>query len=304
LARLRRSHMLTDWQLGVGPVATGVATETLMGVRSALAAMALAVIAATVAAAPSNAQSYPDFESQWRNLSGSNAWDPTKPAGLAQQPPLTPEYQAIFAASLKDQAAGGRGNNFHSACVLDGMPRIMNLTAPMEILIQPTLVFFIFQDAFVRRIHTDGAAMPEDEQPSFQGYSTGKWIDVDGDGHYDALDIETTNFKGPRAMDSTGLPLHEDNRTIVEERLYLDKVNKDLLHDDITTFDHAFTRPWTVTKTYVRQHNPRWAEYGCQPPPGAVFIGLNEYRLSPDDKLEPFYEDQPPPDLRYFKARQ
>jgi hypothetical protein len=272
-----------------------------MPVRSVLTAMALAVIAATAAAAPGSAQTYPDFESQWRNVSGSGAWDPTKPAGLAQDAPLTPEYQAIFAASLKDQAAGGHGNNFRSACVLDGMPRIMNLTGPMEILIQPALVFFIFQDAFVRRIHTDGAPMPEDEQPSFQGYSTGKWTDVDGDGRYDALDIETKNFKGPRAMDSTGLPLHEDNRTIVRERLYLDKDNTDLLHDDITTIDHAFTRPWTVSKTYVRARNPHWAEYSCQPPSGAVFIGLDEYRLNPDGKLEPFYEGQPPPDLRYFK---
>ena len=118
------------------------------------------------------------------------------------------------------------------------------------------------------------------------------------------FEVETRNFKGPRAMDSTGLPLHKDNQTVVKERLYLDKNNKDLLHNDITTIDHAFTRPWTVTKTYVRERNPRWAEYNCQPPPGAVFIGLDEYRLSPDGKLMPLHEGQPPPDLRYFKPAQ
>ena len=55
-----------------------------------------------------------------------------------------------------------------AACVLDGMPRIMTLAAPMEILIQPALVFFIFQEAFSRRIHTGGGVMPASEMLSVQ----------------------------------------------------------------------------------------------------------------------------------------
>jgi hypothetical protein len=274
--------------------------------RAFVAINLAAVLAIAVAAIPAtaSAQQYADFESQWRNPNPSDAWDPAKPAGLAQEAPLTPEYRAIFEASLKDQAAGGRGNNYRSSCVLDGMPRIMSLTTPMEILIQPTLTFFIFQEAFARRVHTDGAAMPESEPPSFQGYSNGKWIDEDHDGRYDVLQVETRNFKGPRVLESSGLPLHQDNETVVNERIYLDKANADILHDDITTTDHAFARPWTVHKTYVRERNPRWAEYNCQPPANAVFIGLDEYRLSPDNKLMPMRPGQPPPDLRYFKPRQ
>jgi hypothetical protein len=275
--------------------------------RRAFMEIGLAAILAAAAAAmpaPASAQRYPDFESQWRNPNPGDAWDPRKAAGLVQEAPLTPEYQAIFAASLADQAAGGRGNNYRSSCVLDGMPRIMSLAAPMEILIQPALTFFIFQEAFVRRIHTDGTAMPATEMPSFQGYAVGRWIDEDHDGRYDVLQIETRNFKGPRALDSSGLPLHKDDETVVIERIYLDKANADILHNDITTIDHAFTRPWTVPKTYVRERNPRWAEYNCQPPPDAVFIGLDEYRLSPDQKLAPMRPGQPSPDLRYFKPHQ
>jgi hypothetical protein len=270
-------------------------------VRMSLATLLTASIA--IAFTPAAAQTYPDFESQWRSANSGDSWDPSKPAGLAQQAPLTAEYQAIFEASLKDQAAGGHGNNFHGSCMLDGMPRIMSLAAPMEILIEPKLTFFIFQEAFARRIHTDGAPMPESELPSFQGYSTGKWIDTDGRGRYDVLEIETRNFKGPRALDSTGLPLHRDNATVVKERIYLDTSNNDLLHDDITTTDHAFTHPWTVQKTYVRERHPRWAEYNCQSPPDAVFIGLEEYRLGADQKLAPMRPSQPPPDLRYFKPK-
>src|SRR5205807_423653 len=101
------------------------------------------------------------------------------------------------------------------------------------------------QNAFTRRIHTDGAPMPADEPASFQGHSIGRWIDEDRDGRYDAFEIETRNFKGPRALDSTGLPLHRDNQTVVRERLTLDKTDNDLLHNEVTTIDHAFTRPWT-----------------------------------------------------------
>jgi hypothetical protein len=49
--------------------------------------------------------------------------------------------------------------------------------------------------------------------------------------------------------------LVEDNETIVKERIYLDKANPDLLHDEITTIDDALTRPWTVVKTYKREKN-------------------------------------------------
>src|SRR5262249_24989818 len=112
-------------------------------------------------------------------------------------------------------------------------------------------------------------------------------------------------LQGPaRAFESSGLPLHNDNQTVVRERLSLDKSNRDILHNVIATHDSALTRPWTVHKTYMRERNPRGEEYSCQPPPNAVFIGLEEYRLSPDQKLMPLRPGQPPPDLRYFRQPQ
>jgi hypothetical protein len=76
-----------------------------------------------------------------------------------------------------------------------------------------------------RRIYTDGRDWPEEIEPSFAGYSNGKLIDEDGDGRYDVLSVETRGLKGPRAFDSTGLPLHRYNRTIVKERIYQDQAN-------------------------------------------------------------------------------
>ena len=45
-------------------------------------------------------------------------------------------------------------------------------------------------------------------------------------------------------------------RASSHERIYLDKADRNLLHDDITVVDHALTRPWTVTKTYRRNLDP------------------------------------------------
>jgi len=250
---------------------------------------------------------YPDFESQWRNPTagrGGNPWDTTKPMGLGQEAPLTPEYQAIFEASLRAQAQGGQGNNYRAACVLSGMPRIMSLAGPMEILIQKVHTLMIFQNALPRRIYTDGRDWPKNTEPSFQGYSIGKWIDQDGDGRYDVLEAETRNFTGPRALESTGLPLHADNQTIVKERLFLDKNNPDILHDEVTTIDSAFTRPWTVDKQYVRERKARWSEYNCRESNSHEFIAKEQYFMSAAGKLMPVSKDQPPPDLRYFGQSQ
>jgi hypothetical protein len=86
----------------------------------------------------------------------------------------------------------------------------------------------------------------------FAGYSIGKWIDTDGDGRYDVLEVETRDLKGPRAYDGTGLPLHEDNETVIKERLYTDKADPNIIINEITTIDNALRRPWTAIKKYRR----------------------------------------------------
>jgi hypothetical protein len=250
---------------------------------------------------------YPDFEAQWRNPTanrGGNPWDPNKPMGLAQQAPLTPEYQAIFEASINAQKAGGQGNSLGSTCLLPGMPKVMNLSEPMEIVIRPRLTYFIPMQYPTRRIYTDGRGWLADEPPTLGGYSIGNWVDEDGDGVYDMLEIETRNFKGPRVFESTGLPLHSDNQTIVKERVYLDKDKKDVLHDEVTTIDHALTRPWTVDRIYLRTFPPQWIEKNCHESNPNLRIGAEEYFLSADNKLMPVAKGQPPPDLSYFKSSQ
>ena len=142
-------------------------------------------------------------------------------------------------------------------CLPPGMPRIMNAFEPMEIVVTPATTYILISHIHDnRRIYTDGRDWPGEIEPSFSGYSIGRWIDQDGDGRFGTLAVETRGIKGPRAYDTSGLPLHSDNQTIVKERIYLDKTDRTVLWNEITTIDHAMTRPWTVTKKYLRDPNP------------------------------------------------
>jgi hypothetical protein len=154
-----------------------------------------------------------------------------------------------------------------------------------------------------RWIYTDGRERSKKSTPTLNGYSIGRWLDEDGDGRYDTLLIETRGMRGPRSFDSTGLPLHNDNETIVEERIYLDKADADLLHNEITTIDHALTRPWTVTRSYRRERNPAWFEHLCEVNHD-VEIGNEYYFIGVDGYLMPTRKDQPPPKLRGFDRAQ
>ena len=175
---------------------------------------------------------------------------------------------------------------------------------PLEFVVTPAVTYILFgSDDHHRRIFTDGRDWPKEIEPTFSGYSIGRWIDEDGDGRYDVLEVETRGFKGPRAFDPAGLPLHVDNQSIFRERFYQDKVDPSILHDEITTIDHALTRPWTVDKKYVHEADPgrQWDEYYCTEHNAQVLIGKENYFMSADGFLMPARKDQAPPDLRYFK---
>ncbi len=256
---------------------------------------------------------YPDLKGQWRRVAVPSGfyrgvqYDPHKPAGPGQQAPLTPEYQAIFEANLADQALGGQAGDPTYKCMPPGMPRIMAPYGEMEIVVVPETTYILIDHIHDnRRIHTDGRAFPANmaDIPQFAGYSIGQWVDADGDGRYDTLVVETRGIKGPRTFEMTGIPLHEDNQTIVKERIYLDKTDPNLLHNEITTIDNALTRPWTVIKDYRRTPTNQpiwWYETVCSENNVHVSIGKENYFLSGDGLLMPAKKDQPPPDLRYFK---
>jgi hypothetical protein len=284
-----------------------------MSVRSFIAA-AIGALALAVTIAPAradDAKKYPDWSGQWSRfavpgLGGQPSHDQTKSWGRGQQAPLTPEYQAILEASIADQAKGGLGNFPTTRGRAAGMPHMMMAFIPLEFVVTPSTTYILIgmYDHY-RRIYTDGRDWPEHIDPTLAGYSIGQWVDEDGDGTYDVLEVETRGFKGPRAYDETGLPLHFDNESIFKERIFRDKANPSIMHDVMTTIDHALTRPWTVDKRYVRgtDARPAWAEYDLMEANAQVVIGKENYFLSADGELMPTQKNQAPPSLKYFNTK-
>jgi len=271
-----------------------------------------AALLTTIGAQAFDDSKYPDLKGQWRRVAVPSGhyrgvqYDPHKPAGPGQQAPLTPEYQKIFEANLADQELGGQAGDPTYKCLSPGMPRIMGPYGEMEVVITPETTHILIDHIHDnRRIHTDGRDFPANmaENPQFSGYSIGHWVDEDGDGRYDTLIVETRGLKGPRTFEMTGIPMHEDNQTVITERIYLDKTDPNVLHDEITTIDHALTRPWVVTKDYRRTpiNEPIWwSETVCAENNVHVNVGDEVYFLSGEGFLMPSKKDQPPPDLRYF----
>jgi hypothetical protein len=245
---------------------------------------------------------YPEIRGAWQRP-GAAQWDPTKPPGLKQQAPLTPQFQAVFEANLANADAGGQEYNPQVICLPSGMPRVMIAYEPLEIIITPDITYIRFdQLGENRRLYTDGRGWPENIRPSFEGYSIARWVE-DANGRYGALEVETRGLKGPRTIDASGLPLHPDNQTIIRERIFLDAANPNRLHDRITTIDHAYTRPWTVTRDYNREANPLWVETNCTAENHYVLLDGETYFISVDGLLMPTKKNQPPPDMRNFAGK-
>jgi hypothetical protein len=277
---------------------------------TALAVLGTALFCAASAAPAADDAKYPNWKGQWnrviiRGIGGQGAFDQTKPWGLGQQAPLTAEYQKVLERSMAEQAQGGMGNYPTARCLPSGMPRMMTF-GNHEYIITPETTYILLEWDHQRRVFTDGRDWPAELEPTYAGYSIGKWIDEDGDGRYDVLEVETRGFKGPRAYDASGLPLAFDNQSIFLERFHLDKADPNILHDEITVIDHALTRPWTVDKRYRRnpEQRPNWPESYCTEGNNQVAIGQENYFLSAEGFLMPARKDQGPPDLRYFKQTQ
>jgi hypothetical protein len=269
-----------------------------------LVAAAMAVTLTMSSARAFDETKYPDWAGIWVKVpdGGPPRYDPSKPI-RKQEAPLKPEYQAMYDASLKDIDGGGFGLDRHYACFPMGMPRQMAGIAAMEFVITPGATRVIYDDstALPRRIFTDGRGWPKEPELNFAGYSLGKWIDSDGDGRFDTLEIETRYVKGPRTFDQTGLPMADDNGAVFKERLFIDKTNPSILHDEITTIDSSLTRPWTVMKSYRRKSDEEWVELNCGESNNYVTIDGQVYYIGGDGLLVPMKKGQPAPDLKYFK---
>src|SRR5262245_16983803 len=279
-----------------------------MRLRNSLGSIALTAMLVATFTAPAVAETkYPNLKGQWNTLSPRGSFDPDKPRGTTTLAPLTDDYKKIYEWSVAEQQSGGHGWETSYMCLPPGMPRAMIAYESMEVVVTPETTYILIDHIHDhRRIFTDGRKFPDnpdDIEPSYRGFSIGKWIDEGNTGTYNVLEVETRGFKGQRSYDTSGLPLHADNQSVIKERIFQDTTNPNVLYDEITIIDHALTKPWVVTRKYERDPNPHpwWREVVCAENNQHVHIGNENYMISADGLLMPAKKDQTPPDLRYFK---
>jgi hypothetical protein len=125
-------------------------------------------------------------------------------------------------------------------CAPLGIPLTYLVSEPDEIVQSPRQIVMMFEsDGTHRQIHTDGRRLPQDPEPSWLGYSVGKW---DGD----TLVVETIGFNDRTVLDVIGHP-HSDALRVVE-RYH----RRDFGHMDVeVTLDDPkmYTRPFGIKFT-------------------------------------------------------
>jgi hypothetical protein len=116
------------------------------------------------------------------------------------------------------------------------------------------MVLLSERDVTFRQIFTDGRVLPDDPQPTFHGYSSGRW-------EGDRLVVRTNGFRDGMWLDRSGSPMTDAAKLTERFR----RVNFGNLEIEITVDDpKAYTAPWTVTLHQFIVLNTELLEYFCQ----------------------------------------
>ena len=185
-----------------------------------------------------------------------------------QVPPMTPWGQEKY-DQAKPGSRGGTGDSdndptFH--CDPPGLPRITNgRGGPFEIIQLPGRILILYEEFQARReIWMDGRALPKEPDPTWYGYSVGKW-----DGN--TLVVDTIGFNDKSWIDGDGHP-HSDAMRVEERYRHVDH---DTLEMTMKIEDpKAYTKPWVGTEPKVFKLRPKLElmELPCVPEDEQSFL--------------------------------
>lgn len=243
--------------------------------RSIGALRAAAFCAATLLTAPLAAQSAPEITqpspeitqpspevtmpapsaADWAALAElpdlSGTWSPDIRDQFAQMrtnpPAWKPEIAEQVAHWFAEEEAG-RPKGLFIDCLPHGMPSQMTVTHnAMEVLLTPGRVTILGESDGnrLRRIWTDGRAMPADPDPSFNGYSVGHW-------QGDTLVVETAGILPQSYIaisESVGIP--NNGKMTITERIHLLEPDTMAVDMEIKA-PEILTAPWQTRRLYYR----------------------------------------------------
>lgn len=208
---------------------------------------------------PANAEkvSYAELDKlpDWRGI-----WQPNIGRVGGDQPMLIGKYKQRYEEERAKVAANPQYEipERSSNCEPAGMPTMMTMPYSLEFLFTPGKIV-VNQEAhmMVRHIFTDGRPLPTEDEidPNYFGYSVGRW-------EGETLVVDTVGTREGQRLGEQGITNSDKLR--INERIYLDKDNRNLLHLDYTFTDpEVLSQPWHRNHTFRRDRTWEILEYVC-----------------------------------------
>lgn len=163
-------------------------------------------------------------------------------------------YQPWAAALTKERMALNRATDPNSQCLPTGIVRMHTAPLYRKVVQTPALLLILNErNVWYRQIFTDGRALESDPQPTWNGYSVGKW-------EGDTLVVQSNGFRDGLWLDSNGSPM-TDAANITER---FRRPNYGTLEITLTVDDpKAYTTPWTTTLTQEFVADSELLDYVC-----------------------------------------
>jgi hypothetical protein len=201
------------------------------------------------AAPPRAADGKPDLSGVWQVQNGNALFYVT---GSLKPDEIRPWAAAIYEKREDEYRKDTDG----IACLPPGPKAGIGVgNTPMKIVQTPNLVLILYEyQTIFRQVFTDGRGLPEDPNPTWMGYSVGRW---DGD----TLVVTTAGYNDRTTLDLAGHPHTEALR--MTERYH----RRDAGHLDLeVTFDDpkAYTRAWTLPAKFDLVPDGDLIEYICE----------------------------------------
>ena len=139
-------------------------------------------------------------------------------------------------------------------CLPPGVPRIMLIPFPMQVIQTPGEVILLFEyDHYIRHIYMDRREHPKELDLTWMGDSIGWW-------EGNTLVVDTTGLNDKTWLDQVGHP-HSDALHVVE---HIRRIDRDTLQDDLTIDDpKAYKKAWTGRQVFKLRPTWHLLEYVC-----------------------------------------
>jgi len=191
-----------------------------------------------------------------QDLGSDGVWLPNPLADLASKVPSNAAVPFQPWAKLKFQEnQAKRQNDLDLRCLPPGVPRIMLMARPFEIVQTPNRILFVYEGgAHVwRQVWMDGRAHPKDPNPNWLGHSIGHW---DGG----TLVVDSVGFNDRTGLDDAGHP-HTEQLHVIEKFSRIDALTMryDVQIDDLG----AYTQPWGFSSSLSFRPGAKLVEDIC-----------------------------------------